>query len=42
MGSFSCDGVRWKGTSGTGGSSSSGGDADTGDLESMMFFRSIF
>ena len=42
MGSFSCDGIRWKGTSGSSTSSSGGGDADTGDLESMIFFRSIF
>lgn len=37
MGSFSCDGIRWKGTSGTG----SGSGGDSGDTESMMCFYSI-
>jgi len=40
MGLFSCNGVVWKGTSGSGTASSSG-DADTGDIESLLSFHSL-
>jgi len=41
MGLFLCNGSSWKGTSGTGSSSSSIGDADTGDIESLITFHSM-